>query len=64
MNLELSKLELTILNKVLSEKLDTLKMEKAFYRTNKNRNKIKHLELIIEKISKLGEEKNDSKRIS
>lgn len=53
MKLELSKLELTIVNKVLSEKLDTLKMEKAFYRTAKNKNKIKHLELIIEKITKL-----------
>ncbi len=53
MNIDLSKLELTIVNKVLSEKLDTLKMEKAFYRTAKNKNKIKHLELIIEKITKL-----------
>lgn len=53
MNIELSKLEVTIVNKVLSEKLETLKMKKAFYGTNKDRNKIKHLEVIIEKITKL-----------
>ena len=56
-NIELSKLELTIVNKVLSENLETLKMEKAFYRTTKNKNKIKHLEVIIEKITKLDEVK-------
>lgn len=53
MNIELSKLEVNILNKVLSEKLDTLKMKKAFYRTNTYRNKINHLEVIIEKMTKL-----------
>ena len=53
MILELSKLEVTIVNKVLSEKLETMKLKKAFYGTNKYRNKIKHLEVIIEKITKL-----------
>jgi hypothetical protein len=53
MNIELSKLEVSIVNKVLSENLETLKMKKAFYSTNKYKNKIKHLEVIIEKITKL-----------
>jgi hypothetical protein len=58
MNIELSKLELTIVNKVLSENLDTLKMKKAFYSTNKYKNKIKHLELILEKIQKVKRNEN------
>ena len=53
MILELSKLEVTIVNKILLKKLETMKIKKAFYETNKYRNKIKHLELIIEKIAKL-----------
>jgi hypothetical protein len=57
MKIELSKLEVTIVNRVLSEKLDTLKMEKAFYRTAKNNNKIKNLELILEKITKFYKER-------
>ena len=53
MKIELSKLEVTIVNRVLSEKLENLKMTDSFYWTNKNKNKIKHLELILEKIQKV-----------
>ena len=53
MTLELSKRELLLIGRILSEKLDTFKLEKSFYRTAKNNNKIKNLELILSKIQKV-----------